>query len=101
MHFSKVKAAFQRQQRQFKVIVETDAELVFSDKENTLFSFDAWVCEDQLQDPHSEVFVGLDLWDKRRELFRAGHRLVLIAWTDGVSPILYATDAWFDRHRPG
>lgn len=102
MHSSKAKTSFQRQLRQFKVALVTDAELAFSDgRENTLLAFDAWIYEGKHSKVSCEVYIDYELWDKRMELFRAGHRLVLVAWTDGVSPILYATDAWFDRHRPG
>jgi hypothetical protein len=43
-----------------------------------------------------QVFVPKELFNKRVELFRAGHRLVLMAETDGTH-ILYLRDAWFDR----
>jgi hypothetical protein len=91
-----------RELRQFKVVLLTSAELVYSDgKDETLLACDGWVYEGDANAVNCEVYLDLKLWRKRSELFRAGHRLVIMAHTDSVSPMLYATDAWFDRECGG
>ena len=92
----------QIQLRKFKVIVIDDPELVYSDgKENTFLAFDGWVYGGKTSAVICEVFFDLKLWRRRKKLFQAGHRLGIMARTDNLSPVLYATDAWFDRQRTG
>ena len=102
MQSSKSKSKNQLETCQFKVTVLNDVELVYAEGregelKETLFSFEASTHEGEVY----EVYLDLKLMAKRGELFRGGHRLVLVADTDNISPVLYAADAWFDRHRPG
>ena len=93
MQSSKSKSKNQIETRQFKVAVVTDPEVAYSDGEETQLGFDVFTGNGEAY----EVYIDLELFGKRMELFCAGHRLVLVAETDNFSPILYATDAWFDR----
>lgn len=103
MYSTQAQRPIQLRLRVFKVAVVTDAELVYSDgtMRGSLLAFDAWVYKGKTSTPSCDVLFDLTLCSKRKKLFQAGHRLVIKAWTDTVSPMLYATDAWFDRHRPG
>jgi hypothetical protein len=102
MQSSKSNPAYQVETRRFKAIVQTDPELVYSEgkPDTTLLAFDAWVYEGNRDHVCYQVVMDLRFWAKRKRLFQAGHRLVLDAATDNVSPVLYATDARFDRERP-
>ena len=89
MQSSKFKKLFQQEIRQFRVVVITDAEQVYEE----LYAFDALDREGERYDVHIEP----ELFQKRWELFRGGHRLVLLGRTDNFSRLIYAIDAWFDR----
>ena len=103
MNSTRTQGPIQLRRRVFRVAVVTDAELIYSDgtRRGSPLAFDAWVYKGKTGTPSCDVLFDLTLWSKRKKLFQAGHLLVIRAWTDMVSPMLYATDAWFDRHRPG
>lgn len=93
MQSSKSKRHNQIETRQFRVVVTSGVELIYADREIALYSFLALSREGG----RFEVYLERDMFKKRRELFFAGHRLVLVAEADNLSPILFLTDAWFDR----
>ena len=83
--------------RKFWVAVTEEVRFEDIDTDEQVIFMDVTACgpDDVLGDLY-QVFIPQELFTKRVELFRPGHRLVLMAETDGT-PILYLRDAWFDR----
>ena len=44
-----------------------------------------------------DVFIPRELFEKRSELFRGGHRLFIEGEVDKTAPVMFAKDAWFWR----
>lgn len=93
MQSTKVKSQIQLEKRQFRVALSCDVELVYAHAESAIWACDALSSDGEVYN----LYIAPELLNKRIELFRGGHRLVLEATTDNFSPILYVTDAWFDR----
>jgi hypothetical protein len=93
----KQKASTKLKIRKFWVAVIEEPESIDVGESNYIIMMDVMTCGpgDDF-DGFYQVFVPEELFNKRVELFRAGHRLVLVAETDDT-PILYLRDAWFDR----
>lgn len=76
----------------------TDAEYV-GEKENGerewIVSFLPYAWNKTLEE--LDVIIPGQLFEKRGELFRDGHRLFIEGEVDAIAPIMYAKDAWFWR----
>jgi hypothetical protein len=96
MKSNKSVSLFQGRSRRLKVVVTRPVYLVHKGEKFHIWAFGVWA----LDGKNYDVWIDYKLYKRRMELFRAGHRLVLVVKTDDYTPVIYAVDAWFDRDRP-